>query len=97
MIERATRRVETFRPIATRRILRGCDASTFTAAYGRHPDVYADRMTQLAGCIASAFYVQDRVPCPAPVCGNRIVESTEECDDGNAEPGDGCDTECTRE
>lgn len=29
-----------------------------------------------------------------PVCGNGIIESGEECDDGNLEPGDGCSPEC---
>jgi cysteine-rich repeat protein len=28
-------------------------------------------------------------------CGNGIVEASEECDDGNAVNGDGCDTNCT--
>jgi cysteine-rich repeat protein len=31
-----------------------------------------------------------------PVCGNGIVEGDEECDDGNDEDGDGCNTDCTR-
>ncbi len=29
-----------------------------------------------------------------PVCGNTIVEQSEECDDGNTTPGDGCDDFC---
>jgi hypothetical protein len=29
------------------------------------------------------------------VCGNGRVESVEECDDGNAIPGDGCESNCT--
>ena len=33
--------------------------------------------------------------CVAPVCGNSIVEGTEDCDDGNSTNGDGCDTDCT--
>ena len=32
---------------------------------------------------------------PPAVCGNSIVEGTEECDDGNQEPGDGCEADCT--
>jgi cysteine-rich repeat protein len=37
-----------------------------------------------------------QVECPLPdepVCGNGVVEGTEECDDGNTNPFDGCD-EC---
>jgi cysteine-rich repeat protein len=29
------------------------------------------------------------------ICGNSIVESSEECDDGNTAPSDGCDPNCT--
>lgn len=32
---------------------------------------------------------------PDPVCGNGILESIEECDDGNEVDGDGCDADCT--
>ncbi|MBL9101455.1 MAG: DUF4215 domain-containing protein [Myxococcales bacterium] len=32
---------------------------------------------------------------PMPVCGDGDVEGTEECDDGNQEPGDGCEDNCT--
>lgn len=30
-------------------------------------------------------------------CGNTIVESAEDCDDGNTDPGDGCDATCVSE
>jgi len=30
-----------------------------------------------------------------PVCGNLVVEGTEECDDGNDVDGDGCEVNCT--
>lgn len=33
----------------------------------------------------------------APVCGNHVVERSEECDDGNLAAGDGCSTTCTIE
>jgi cysteine-rich repeat protein len=45
--------------------------------------------------IPDAFVVPDafapRDAFTVPVCGNRIVERGEQCDDGNAIPGDGCD------
>ena len=28
-------------------------------------------------------------------CGNAVIEGAEFCDDGNAEPGDGCENDCT--
>ncbi len=33
-------------------------------------------------------------PTPVPVCGNNIQELGEECDDGNLENADGCDSNC---
>lgn len=33
---------------------------------------------------------------PQPVCGDGIPEGVEECDDGNAIDGDGCDVDCTQ-
>lgn len=32
-----------------------------------------------------------------PTCGNGLLESGEECDDGNLIPGDGCDSNCESE
>jgi fibro-slime domain-containing protein len=34
---------------------------------------------------------------PPPVCGNRLLEGTEACDDGNLTGGDGCSTVCVVE
>ena len=31
---------------------------------------------------------------PADVCGDGVVGKSEECDDGNAKPGDGCSGVC---
>jgi len=33
--------------------------------------------------------------CAMPMCGNSIVEGSEECDDGDSTDGDGCDNDCT--
>lgn len=32
-----------------------------------------------------------------PICGNDVIESGEECDDGNTEGGDGCSASCQNE
>lgn len=34
---------------------------------------------------------------PVAVCGNSMVEGTEACDDGDTDPGDGCDASCAIE
>ena len=33
----------------------------------------------------------------APCCGNGVVEADEECDDGDYDPGDGCNAQCLSE
>jgi fibro-slime domain-containing protein len=35
--------------------------------------------------------------CVSTTCGNGVPEGTEECDDGNTTPGDGCTSECKQE
>ncbi len=32
--------------------------------------------------------------CNPPMCGNGLLEGTELCDDGDLDPGDGCDDQC---
>jgi cysteine-rich repeat protein len=34
-------------------------------------------------------------PADVPPCGNGTLDEDEECDDGNARDGDGCDADCT--
>ncbi|MCY1071144.1 DUF4215 domain-containing protein [Nannocystis sp. RBIL2] len=34
-------------------------------------------------------------PGDKPACGNEVLEPGEQCDDGNATPGDGCEPDCT--
>src|SRR6185369_5678940 len=47
----------------------------------------------LSGCEVAAMYAADsRGTC---TCGNGIVESGEDCEDGNTNDGDGCDNNCT--
>ncbi len=63
---------------------------------------------QNANCDVGAFEAKEgEVPVPAPapqpapkvisVCGNKIVEGLERCDDGNLISGDGCDKTCQKE
>jgi cysteine-rich repeat protein len=81
--------------------------------YLSNPDVsYAGRPTGDASRANNArvlrenrFYVANfrssqssaSAPAPSPVCGNGIVEGSEECDDGNTSSGDGCADDCTVE
>lgn len=51
--------------------------------------------------ISGVIYEDDSctTPCTAPTstCGNGIIEGAEQCDDGNNNPGDGCDPICVLE
>lgn len=66
----------------------------FEPLYGRAPAELLAVLGQRADCVGSRFYIQDRVLCPAPVCGNGVVEPGEACDDGNATSGDRCAADC---
>ncbi|MFL5347927.1 MAG: DUF4215 domain-containing protein [Hyalangium sp.] len=37
-----------------------------------------------------------RTDCTSPRCGDSVVDRGEECDDGNLDNGDACDSNCTR-
>ncbi|MDP3733989.1 MAG: DUF4215 domain-containing protein, partial [Nanoarchaeota archaeon] len=44
-----------------------------------------------------AIYKRSGGGTPSSLCGNNILESPEECDDGNVVSGDGCSVDCTAE
>jgi cysteine-rich repeat protein len=76
------------------RLARRCP--DFASRYGRTPTQFVELLLARADCIGGAFYIQDAVVCPAPVCGNRLVEPPETCDDGNTADGDACPSDCMR-
>jgi cysteine-rich repeat protein len=47
-------------------------------------------------CCPAGLSANDDDDC-APVCGNRVREANEECDDGNRSAEDGCDEDCRME
>ncbi|MDX2170727.1 MAG: hypothetical protein SF182_26890 [Deltaproteobacteria bacterium] len=72
-----------------------CPAPLFADLY--HQQTSAEVLAKLAtraDCLAGQTYAQGGIVCPPATCGNRMIEATEECDDGNTEPGDGCDGDC---
>jgi cysteine-rich repeat protein len=74
-----------------------CPADRFTALYGRDSAALLAAVSVRADCLAGNAYAQGTLLCPAAVCGNRIREGSEECDDGNTVDGDGCSGECAGE
>lgn len=71
-----------------------CGSQVFNSIYGRTTSDFVDYITQRAGCFGGAFYIQDGTACPPSVCGNRIVEPGEACDDGNDDDTDACNNAC---
>lgn len=74
-----------------------CPSDRFTAIYGRDPSALLAAVALRADCLAGSAYAQGTLLCPPAVCGNRIREGAEECDDGNTMDGDGCSAECFRQ
>jgi cysteine-rich repeat protein len=80
-----------------RRIEQGYAGDAFAAIYGQSPDELVEPLARQTGCLGGAAYVQDAVVRPVAVCGNRVKETGEQCDDGNVMAGDGCSPTCTIE
>jgi cysteine-rich repeat protein len=54
-----------------------------------------DLLDRRKNCVLSAVYFIDfSLRCPIPVCGDGIVDTGEECDDGNGIDADGCLSDC---
>jgi cysteine-rich repeat protein len=66
----------------------GCDAPDF--ADRTCVDVLGEGATGAPACTESC----ELAPGSCQLCGNAIREGTEECDDGNADPVDGCNNQC---
>ncbi len=78
-------------------IVATCGADVVAALYGRDADGLLAAVATRSDCLAGEAYAQDGVVCPVSECGNRMQERAEECDDGNADGGDGCSGDCLRE
>jgi cysteine-rich repeat protein len=101
LLDSATQRMDAAHDAAVTRLSARCGAAAFATLYGRTPDVFVAGLAQRADCIGGQFYIQNAVLCPAPVCGNGILEqpgdplfTDEDCDDGNTMDGDGCPSTC---
>lgn len=70
----------------------GVDAASIDAASN---DAGTDASAAPDGGVDAAM--DDAAMVDAPGCGNRLIEATEACDDGNQIVGDGCSDTCQRE
>lgn len=94
LLENADRRLARAVDQAAARLAARCP--DFADHYRRPPRDLLAALATRAACLGGAFYIQDRVLCPPPVCGNGIVEPNEDCDDGNTADGDACPAGCAR-
>ena len=94
LLDVASHRARTVYETLAARLATRCGAATFAEMYGRMPDTFITDLSVRADCIGGLLYIQDAVLCPAPVCGNGIVELPEDCDDGNTAGGDACSATC---
>lgn len=60
----------------------------------RRPDVALLVAAAVLAACSSPSGPSPATPSTTPTCGNLVVESPEECDDGNSQNGDGCLTTC---
>ena len=97
LIDRANMRISQVRAGLEQSVLSDCPDMTFTQLYGRDVTSFLTDIALRANCLAGSGYVQAALVCPAPVCGNGIQETGEQCDDGNTISGDGCHSDCTVE
>jgi cysteine-rich repeat protein len=97
IIARSTAAIGRARQAMGQRLARNCPKEGFAALYGRSADTVLALIAQRADCLGGAAYVQGAVLCPPAVCGNGMVEPSEQCADGNTVSGDGCDATCNLE
>jgi cysteine-rich repeat protein len=94
MIDNGSARVEKIEADAADALGGRCEPARFEAIYHRSAAQLVAEVAARANCFPTAFYLQDKLVCPASICGNWIIEPGESCDDGNTAGGDGCDAEC---
>jgi cysteine-rich repeat protein len=94
LLDVAGRRMNSAHDELVERLSARCGDEMFTALYGRSPRTFVTDIGARADCIGGLLYIQDAILCPAPVCGNGIIEMPETCDDGNTDNGDACPSSC---
>ncbi|MBI4141977.1 DUF4215 domain-containing protein [Candidatus Woesearchaeota archaeon] len=71
--------------------------TTSGSIYGRVGSVGSTQSPWTGGAAGSCNLTHHIYCFEQPWCGNRIIESDEQCDDGNLVDGDGCSAECRLE
>jgi cysteine-rich repeat protein len=93
LVNRAQDRAARARDKLAQRLAAACPR--FADMYGRDPVDVLSGLSLVGNCVVGAAYVQTSIACPAPVCGNGVKESGEQCDDGNTVDDDNCRNNCT--
>lgn len=58
---------------------------------------FLDNGNSANGLVENVVVTGTLISDPSPVCGNHVIESGEQCDDGNTQNGDGCSSVCQTE
>jgi cysteine-rich repeat protein len=92
LLSGARQRLTTARQHMAGHMSKPCAGAT---VYDRHPEQLLSMLDRRGACVLSAVYFHTSVICPSPICGDGIVDTGEECDDGNGIDVDGCLGDCT--
>jgi cysteine-rich repeat protein len=96
LLSDADARIARVREMLLARLRERCDNDRFLSSYGMPEGKFFDLLTDRTACLVGASHVQGAMQCPAAECGNGVVESGEECDDGNANEDDACGRDCRK-
>ena len=94
LVDHSTMEVERGRRELGQQLGMECSASSFTELYDRSIDAFLEAIASRSDCLIGATYAQAAIQCPEPICGNRMQEPGEQCDDGNDVESDGCTAAC---
>lgn len=78
-------------------LVQRCNEEVFASLYGLSTIEAIDLVTSRSACLTDRTYPVVAFDCPVAVCGNGMRETTERCDDGNTDSGDGCSATCELE
>ena len=71
------------------------DMLVYYEASGTCVDGQCEYQSEVVECEEGCDYEENQCATPQPYCGDAMINGDEECDDGNAVDGDGCDANCT--
>ena len=81
--------------VGDRMAARLTDVCAGAQVYDGDPTTLLPLLERRSACVLSSVYFHTSVLCQIAVCGDGIVDGSEECDDANGIDADGCRSDCT--